>query len=89
MLRPTDRFSQLSFPHRRTRRVFLHSLDDVPHAGCGCFRLILFKTDKPREGIGITERDFPGLCPDSCRSCIVLRQKSAFRSPQIPLQDDL
>ncbi len=48
----------------RTRRVFLHCLDEVPHTACGCFRLILFKTDAPREGIGIMDRRYEGTCSD-------------------------
>ena len=48
----------------RTKRVFLHSLEDFPHTGCGCFQLILFQTDKPRPGIGIMERGCPVACPD-------------------------
>ena len=48
----------------RTRRIRLHSLDEVPHTGCGCFGLILFKTTKPRDGIGIMSRGFGGVCPD-------------------------
>ena len=48
----------------RTRRVLLHSLDVAPHTGCGCFGLILFKTDMPREGVGIMERGFQEVCPD-------------------------
>jgi len=27
----------------RTSRVFLHSLDDFPHTGCSCFRLIILE----------------------------------------------
>jgi hypothetical protein len=48
----------------RTKRVFLHSLDDFPHTGCGCFQMILFRTDRPRAGIGIMERGYAGRCPD-------------------------
>ncbi|MDP2982048.1 MAG: hypothetical protein Q8O92_01800 [Candidatus Latescibacter sp.] len=48
----------------RTRRVLLHTLQDNPHTGCGCFNLILFETDKPRKGIGIMDRAFKGACPD-------------------------
>ncbi|MGO8789871.1 MAG: hypothetical protein ACLQVL_21130, partial [Terriglobia bacterium] len=36
----------------RITRVQLHSLDQAPHTGCGCFQLILFKTDLPKPGIG-------------------------------------
>lgn len=48
----------------RTTRVFLHSLDDFPLTGCGCFRMIIFKTNKPREGIGIMDVNFKGKAPD-------------------------
>ena len=48
----------------RTTRVQLHSLDSFPHTGCGCFWLIMFKTDKPRPGIGIMSRGFAGKTPD-------------------------
>lgn len=48
----------------RTRRVLLHTLKDNPHTGCGCFGLILFETDMPRQGIGIMDRAFKGACPD-------------------------
>ena len=37
----------------RTKRVFLHRLDGFPHTGCGCFQMILFRTNTPRAGIGI------------------------------------
>ena len=48
----------------RTQRVQLHCLDEVPHTGCGCFRLILFKTASPREGVGVMDRGFGGACAD-------------------------
>lgn len=48
----------------RTNRVQLHSLDDAPHTGCGCFQLIMFKTDQPRPGIGIMKRGYKGRAPD-------------------------
>ena len=48
----------------RITRVQLHSLDTAPHTGCGCFQLILFKTDVPKPGIGIMERGYKGLAPD-------------------------
>ncbi len=32
------------FTHGRTKRVQLHCIDEFPHTGCGCFRLIMFKT---------------------------------------------
>src|SRR5271157_826033 len=48
----------------RITRVQLHSLDQAPHTGCGCFQLILFKTDLPKPGIGIMERGYKGLAPD-------------------------
>ena len=50
--------------HTRTRRTLLHSLKENPHTGCGCFRLILFETQKPRMGIGVMDRKFKGTCPD-------------------------
>jgi len=48
----------------RITRVQLHSLDEAPHTGCGCFQLIMFKTDQPRTGIGIMERGYKGQAPD-------------------------
>ena len=48
----------------RITRVQLHSLHQAPHTGCGCFQLILFKTDLPTPGIGIMERGYKGLTPD-------------------------
>ncbi|MDP6381481.1 MAG: hypothetical protein QF662_09070, partial [Phycisphaerae bacterium] len=50
--------------HGRTRRVQLHSLDEAPHTGCGCFRLIMFETDKPRRGIAIMSAGYGGHAPD-------------------------
>lgn len=47
-----------------TKRVFLHSVDEFPHTGCGCFGLIIFRIEKPRPGIGIMERAFEGAAPD-------------------------
>ena len=48
----------------RTTRIQLHSLDEAPTTGCGCFRLVAFKTDLPRPGIGIMERGYQGQAPD-------------------------
>jgi len=48
----------------RTTCIQLHSIDRCPHTGCGCFRLIMFKTDKPRPGIGIMDFGFEGRAPD-------------------------
>jgi hypothetical protein len=48
----------------RITRVQLHSLDEAPHTGCGCFQLILFNTDLPSLGIGIMERGYAGHAPD-------------------------
>ncbi len=53
--------------HGRTPRIFLHSLGEHPHTGCGCFRLILFRTAKPQPGIGIMEAGFEGAAPDGRR----------------------
>ena len=39
----------------RTTRIQLHCIDEFPHTGCGCFRLIMFKTDLPKPGIGIMD----------------------------------
>jgi len=50
--------------HGRTTRVRLHSLDEFPHTGCGCFRMIMFKTDLPRPGIGIMNSGYAGHAPD-------------------------
>ena len=48
----------------RTDRIFLHSLDDFPHTGCGCFTLIIFRTAQPQAGIGIIARGEEGRTPD-------------------------
>jgi hypothetical protein len=48
----------------RIKRVQLHSLDEAPHTGCGCFQMILFKTDQPKVGIGLVDRGFTGRVPD-------------------------
>ncbi len=48
----------------RTRRVQLHALDAAPHTGCGCFRLIMFRTELPRPGIAIMDRGYKGRAPD-------------------------
>jgi len=53
--------------HGRTRRVLLHSLDEAPHTGCGCYRLIMFKTDEPRPGVGIMDPSYEGCAPDGRR----------------------
>lgn len=51
----------------RTKRIQLHCIDEVPHTGCGCFRLILFKTDLPKPGIGIMDAQYEGAAPDGRR----------------------
>ncbi len=48
----------------RTKRVHLHCLDELPHTGCGCFQLILFKTVKPHVGVGVMDRGYGGACAD-------------------------
>ena len=62
----------------RTVRIQLHSLDEAPHTGCGCFQLIMFKTEEPRSGVqsgaggagrklpgvGIMDRKYQGAAPD-------------------------
>ena len=48
----------------RTSRIVLHSLDGTPHTGCGCFRLVMFKTDEPRPGVGIMDAGYEGKAPD-------------------------
>ena len=48
----------------RTNRILLHSLDEFPHTGCGCFGLIIFKMTEPLKGIGIMARGKEGLTPD-------------------------
>ncbi len=53
--------------HGRTSRVLLHSLDEAPHTGCGCYRLIMFKTDGPRQGVGIMDPSYEGRAPDGRR----------------------
>ncbi len=50
--------------HSRTSRVFLHTLEEAPHTGCGCFRLIMFETEKPKKGIAIMGRRYKGTAPD-------------------------
>ena len=57
----------VALTHGRTRRIQLHCIDDFPHTGCGCFRLILFKTDRPRPGIGIMDSTYEGAAPDGRR----------------------
>ena len=44
--------------------MFLHSVDDFPHTGCGCFGLILFRMAQPKVGIGIMARGEEGHAPD-------------------------
>jgi CO dehydrogenase/acetyl-CoA synthase beta subunit len=51
----------------RTTRIQLHCIDEFPHTGCGCFRLIMFKTDKPKPGIGIMDAAYEGAAPDGRR----------------------
>jgi acetyl-CoA decarbonylase/synthase complex subunit beta len=48
----------------RTTRILLHSVADHPHTGCGCFRVIMFQTEKPRAGIAIMDSGFTGRAPD-------------------------
>ena len=48
----------------RTTRVQLHALDEVPHTGCSCFRLVMFQTDQPRPGIGVMQRGYKERAPD-------------------------
>ena len=48
----------------RTTRIQLHSINDFPHTGCGCFRMVMFKTAKPRPGIGVMDAGFQGRSPD-------------------------
>ncbi|MBT3290495.1 MAG: hypothetical protein HN380_24335 [Victivallales bacterium] len=48
----------------RTTRVQLHSVAAAPHTGCGCFQLIMFKTESPRSGIAIMDRKYRGKAPD-------------------------
>ncbi len=51
----------------RTTRIQLHCIDEFPHTGCGCFRLILFKTELPKPGIGIMDSAYEGAAPDGRR----------------------
>ena len=48
----------------RVKRVQLHALGDAPHTGCGCFKLIMFRTELPRAGVAIMGRGFKGKAPD-------------------------
>ena len=48
----------------RTPRVQLHSIDECPHTGCGCFRMIMFCTDQPASGIGIMAAGYQDCAPD-------------------------
>ncbi len=50
--------------HGRTKRIQLHCLDDFPNTACSCFRLILFKTPVPAEGIGVMDAAYEGRSPD-------------------------
>ena len=45
----------------RTNRIQLHSLEEAPTTGCGCFQLVLFQME---EGIGVMQRGFKGKTPD-------------------------
>ena len=45
----------------RTKRIQLHSLEEAPTTGCGCFQLVLFQME---EGIGAMQRGFKGKAPD-------------------------
>ncbi len=51
----------------RTTRIQLHCIDEFPHTGCGCFRVILFKTELPKPGIGIMDAAYEGGTPDGRR----------------------
>ena len=51
----------------RTTRIQLHCIDEFPHTGCGCFRLIMFKTELPKPGIGIMDATYEGASPDGRR----------------------
>jgi acetyl-CoA decarbonylase/synthase complex subunit beta len=48
----------------RTRRIQLHSLDEVPHTACGCFKIVMFQTEEPSSGIGIMDKKYEGTTPD-------------------------
>ena len=48
----------------RVKRVQLHALGDAPHTGCGCFKLIMFRTEAPRAGVAIMGRGYKGEAPD-------------------------
>jgi hypothetical protein len=48
----------------RITRVQLHALEPAPHTGCGCFQTILFRTVRPKPGIGIMDRGYKGQAPD-------------------------
>ena len=45
----------------RTSRIQLHSLEEAPTTGCGCFQMVLFQME---EGVGIMQRGFKGKAPD-------------------------
>lgn len=45
----------------RTRRIQLHSLDEAPTTGCGCFQLVAFQMES---GIGVMQRGYAGKAPD-------------------------
>jgi acetyl-CoA decarbonylase/synthase, CODH/ACS complex subunit beta len=45
----------------RTNRIQLHSLEEAPTTGCGCFQMVLFQMEA---GIGIMQRGFKGKAPD-------------------------
>ncbi len=48
----------------RVKRVQLHALGDAPHTGCGCFKLIMFRTEVPRAGVAIMGRGYKSSAPD-------------------------
>lgn len=51
----------------RTTRVQLHSIDEAPHTGCGCFQLVMFRMEGALPGIGIMQRGYRGQAPDGRR----------------------
>ena len=50
--------------HGRTTRVQLHSVSEFPATGCACFRMVMFETDSPCDGIGIMQAGYEGAAPD-------------------------
>jgi acetyl-CoA decarbonylase/synthase, CODH/ACS complex subunit beta len=45
------------------QRVQIHGLREFPHTSCGCFQFLVFWIES-LSGMGIMERDYPGVSPE-------------------------